>query len=162
LKVFSFKSSIVDDNCDTYKTANIEVIQLFFSERLINFSFLNFIILMKYISLTALPRISSPISTFETVSIAMAQYLPSRNSVTTADRRLGFRLFGSHECRQSFGIECGCVERGERPRALKIGTLPVFGPHLKRPSMATQAVPIARLRRAMGLGQQQDNDAKPY
>jgi hypothetical protein len=28
----------MDDNCDTYKTANIEIIQLLFFERLINCS----------------------------------------------------------------------------------------------------------------------------
>jgi hypothetical protein len=36
-KLFSLNSSVMDDNYDTYKTANIEINQLFFFfERLIN------------------------------------------------------------------------------------------------------------------------------
>jgi hypothetical protein len=55
-------------NYDTSKTANIEIIQLLFSKRLINYLiFLKFIILVKYVPLTALHRSSSPISTFEPV-----------------------------------------------------------------------------------------------
>jgi hypothetical protein len=65
--LFSLNSSVMDDNYDTFKTANNEIIQLFF-ERLINcLTFFNLILLVKYISLSALHRISSPISIFEPV-----------------------------------------------------------------------------------------------
>jgi hypothetical protein len=50
-------------NYDTCKTANIEINSFFLNARLFTF-FMNFFILLKYKSLTALHRIHSPISSF--------------------------------------------------------------------------------------------------
>jgi hypothetical protein len=58
----------MDDIYDTYKTANIEINQFFSFQRLINnLIFLNFIIPVEYMSLSALHRISSPMSIFDPV-----------------------------------------------------------------------------------------------
>jgi hypothetical protein len=56
----------MDDNHDTYKTANIKIKQVFFNAWLSN-EFSNFILLVKYVSLNALNRIRSPFSTFAPV-----------------------------------------------------------------------------------------------
>jgi hypothetical protein len=56
----------MDDNHDTYKTANIKINQLFLNAWLSN-EFSNFILLVKYMSLNALNRIRSPFSTFAPV-----------------------------------------------------------------------------------------------
>jgi hypothetical protein len=57
----------MDDNLDTYKTANYEINQLFF-ERLINYLILLILsYLCKYVSLTALNIIRSPTITFTLV-----------------------------------------------------------------------------------------------
>jgi uncharacterized membrane protein len=58
----------MDDNYDMYKTANIEINQLFF-ERLIDYLILRtyLSLLVKYISLTSLHSTRSPISTFAPV-----------------------------------------------------------------------------------------------
>jgi hypothetical protein len=50
----------MDENFDTYEIANIERIQLFFPTLNYLFIFLNFILLVKYIYLTALHRLRSP------------------------------------------------------------------------------------------------------
>jgi hypothetical protein len=59
----------MDDNYDTHKTANIEINQIFcLNASLISlFNFLNCILLVKVISLTALHRTSYPICTFAPV-----------------------------------------------------------------------------------------------
>jgi hypothetical protein len=49
----------MDDNHDTYKTANIKINQLFLNAWLSN-EFSNFSLLVKYMSLNALNRIRSP------------------------------------------------------------------------------------------------------
>jgi hypothetical protein len=55
----------MDDNHDTYKTANVKINQLFLNAQVLNFS--NFILHVNYISSNALNRIRSPFSTFAPV-----------------------------------------------------------------------------------------------
>jgi hypothetical protein len=64
----------MDDNYDTYKTANIEINQLFFLTLDLLFNFVNFILLVKYISLTTFQswltyRHFAPVKSFIHVSV---------------------------------------------------------------------------------------------